>query len=267
MPDYSTDGYCAAPGPYVDGIRVWCRYEVGHAGPHSWTKLADRLVFHIRAGITGEEVLEKAARGDHLALVYFRTHRETPEYCLFVAAVAAALQAMHHPFAVVDGVAAEGDTAHVTNAVDFAVGADDDADVQSILDALRAQGFEARIAERSKGRMSAAQLDWGDDDVRLLFASTGIEREIVNDARDAEVTGVGRLRLARVEDLLAVKIVRIAATRPRDRADAHVLLMQNPELRLGDVSERLALITSRGFHREQDLAAKLQFLLRDRKPA
>jgi hypothetical protein len=49
--------------------------------------------------------------------------------------------------------------------------------------------------------------------------------------------------------------------RLQDRIDAERLLLCNPDMDLERVRSNLSLITSRGYHREQDLAAKLESLL------
>jgi hypothetical protein len=96
--------------------------------------------------------------------------------------------------------------------------------------------------------------------VDLLSASTGIEREIVDGASvfpDGFAAGVP---VASSADLLAMKVLSLRPARLQDRIDAQNLLaIGKPDLAL--VQERLALITQRGYARDQDLGAKLDALL------
>jgi hypothetical protein len=99
--------------------------------------------------------------------------------------------------------------------------------------------------------------------VDLLFASSGIEPEVVAAATDIELPDVGPIRVARAEDLLALKVLSMRETRLQDRIDAQHLIEFVRDIDLERVRTSLALITARGYHREQDLAAKLARLLED----
>src|SRR6185295_10165980 len=100
MPDKS-DGYCGAPGPVVDGIRIWCRFEVGHAGKHSWAGAARNAFAIGGGGITHAEVVARASQGHPAALAMFDTQRADHAYFLFVGALCAALDRAAQPYAVV----------------------------------------------------------------------------------------------------------------------------------------------------------------------
>lgn len=97
--------------------------------------------------------------------------------------------------------------------------------------------------------------------VDLLAASSGIESEIVGAAGRVSVEGAGELPVATAEDLLACKVLSMSDRRPQDLIDARGLVLANPEIDLELVRRRLALIRTRGFHREQDLDSKLDTLL------
>jgi hypothetical protein len=61
--------------------------------------------------------------------------------------------------------------------------------------------------------------------------------------------------------LLAMKILSMTDIRLQDRLDAQRLLQLVPNLDLDVVRDHLARITQRGFHRDQDLVAKLESVL------
>ena len=97
----------------------------------------------------------------------------------------------------------------------------------------------------------------------LLFASSGIEKEIVDGATPIELGAAGTIPVASAEGLLAMKILSMTDTRLQDRIDAQRLLEFTPVLDMPRVREHLAQITERGYAREQDLEAKLSLVLRD----
>lgn len=97
--------------------------------------------------------------------------------------------------------------------------------------------------------------------VDLLFATSGIETEVVGNATTVSLVGVAELPVVQAEELLAMKILSMTEERLQDRIDAKNLLAFNPELNLARVHELLRLITERGFHRNQDLETKLRGLL------
>jgi hypothetical protein len=63
--------------------------------------------------------------------------------------------------------------------------------------------------------------------------------------------------VAQAEELVATKVLSMGDRRLQDRIDAIKLLEINPGLDLDRVRADLRLIEERGFHRHQDLAAKL----------
>lgn len=96
----------------------------------------------------------------------------------------------------------------------------------------------------------------------LLFASSGIEREVVADADPIELLPGLTLRVARLAHLIALKVLsRDDQQRPQDLVDLRALLrMATPD----DVSRArgaLAVITARGYHRGRNLLSVLEALL------
>lgn len=95
----------------------------------------------------------------------------------------------------------------------------------------------------------------------LLFASSGIEDEVVARATVVDMGSSGHLPVASAEELLALKVLSMTDARLQDRLDALRLLEFVPEIDLARVRSHLDRITERGFHREQALQAKLDGLL------
>ena len=62
---------------------------------------------------------------------------------------------------------------------------------------------------------------------------------------------------------MPMKVLSMTDRRLQDRIDAQRLVAVRSDIRLDIVRSRLELITLRGFHRNQDLSAKLDSLLRN----
>jgi hypothetical protein len=84
---------------------------------------------------------------------------------------------------------------------------------------------------------------------------------LVSRATDVDIEGAGPIPVARAEELLALKVLSMTEKRPQDGLDAEALLAMNPGLDVAAVRDLLARIVARGFHRGQDLGAKLDALL------
>lgn len=88
----------------------------------------------------------------------------------------------------------------------------------------------------------------------LLFASSGIEPEVVERATVIEVFPSIELPVARVSELLALKVLaRDDERRPQDTIDIRALLQEATASDLEATKTALALIVERGFHRKRDL--------------
>ena len=96
--------------------------------------------------------------------------------------------------------------------------------------------------------------------VDLLFASCGIEEEIVAAASPIDLPGVGQIPVASSEHLVAMKVLSSTPDRPLDATDLVGILAAGP-VDLGVVRGALERITRAGYHRGQDLPAKLQELV------
>ncbi len=187
----------------------------------------------------------------------------SPESAL--ALVAAELLRRGQPFALVGGLAVSirGEV-RFTRDVDLAIVVASDAQTEALVRDLAPAGYSvlALVEQEERHRLATVRLRSPNGIViDLLAASAGIEREVVERAGPIAIEGAGTIPVARAEELLALKILSMTDARPNDRSDALSLLAVNPELDLHVVRDLLARITERGFHRNQDLAAKLAGLL------
>ena len=154
-----------------------------------------------------------------------------------------------------------------TRDVDVAVDVRDDAQTEALARDLRVAGYHviALVEHEDAKRLATVRLRSPSGiTVDLLTASSGIEAEIVARSSLVSIEGIGDLPVAAVEELLAMKVLSMTDRRLQDRIDAMKLLDVNQGLDVQRVRDDLALIEQRGFHRRQDLAAKLQPLLATR---
>jgi hypothetical protein len=188
---------------------------------------------------------------------------------ILVAAIAH-LEKEHRASALIGGLAVSARSEpRFTRDVDLAVVVADDREAEATLRALVAQGYRlvASVEHDLLGRLSTARLlPPGSPPegaiVDLLFASSGIEDEIVRAAESTEIMKGVRVPLARIGHLLALKVLaRDDARRPQDIADIRALLTVADGREIDRAREALALVSQRGFARGRDLEAELDALL------
>lgn len=179
--------------------------------------------------------------------------------------IVAALRDRERVIAVVGGLAVSARTEpRFTRHVDIAVAVTDDTDAELLVRDLASAGYRpiATVEHEARKRLSTVRLLSPEGvTVDLLFASSGIEAEIAARATPVELPSAGLVPVAIAEDLLAMKILSMRDTRLQDRIDAQRLVEFVADLDLVKVREMLALVTERGFHREQNLESKLVSVL------
>ena len=155
-----------------------------------------------------------------------------------------------------------------TRDVDLAVALKSDAQAEGLIRDLQAQGYRivTLLEQEDLGRIATVRLTTPDGDhgiiLDLLFASSGIEPEIVERATKIEVFPNITLPVARLSDLLALKILaHDEDRRPQDALDIRALLQEASDIDIDQTREALILITNRGYHRDQDLLEKFAQLL------
>lgn len=174
------------------------------------------------------------------------------------------LLARRRSYALVGGLAlAARAEPRFTRDVDLAVGVADEADAEGLVWELRRLGYRpiATVAHETLKRLATVRLGSPEGPVvDLLFASSGIEPEVIARATPVDVMEVGSVLVTRAEELLSMKVLSMSKRRRQDRVDA-LSLLEMADVDLHAVRQNLALIAERGFHRDQDLLAKLQGLL------
>ncbi len=174
-----------------------------------------------------------------------------------------AVRALGRRFAMIGGLATSlrGEP-RTTRDVDLAIASEDDADAEAFVRDLAARGYRvvAILEQEATGRLATVRLVSPVDGVTvvdLMFASCGIEPEIVAAASNVELAGTS-IPLAQRGHLVAMKLLsRDDRTRPQDAAD---LVALRARLEPADVELARAacrLIEERRANRGRDLGAAL----------
>ena len=156
-----------------------------------------------------------------------------------------------------------------TRDVDLAVAVQDDAVAELLIRRLTERGYRlvATVEQKVAARLATARLlPPGESEegmiVDLLFASSGIEPEIVDEALDVDIGGSTPVRVARAGHLVALKLLsQDPATRPQDALDLHALKSVLDAEETRRAREACELIVRRGFHRGRDLENLLKDFL------
>ena len=175
-----------------------------------------------------------------------------------------------HPMALVGGLAVSARVEpRMTRDVDLAVAVADDHTAEALLrDLMTSQYTIAGVVEQTttKRLATARLIPPGDDSgtvVDLLFASAGIEPEIVHRAEPLEILAGVIVPVACIGDLLAMKILaRNDQSRPQDAGDIQGLLHAATPQDLDLARDSLRMIDVRGFGRGRDLITLLDEAVR-----
>ena len=176
----------------------------------------------------------------------------------------------HIPFALIGGLAVSVRTEpRFTRDADLAVALGTDAEAEALISRLRSRGhgIEAIVEQEAAGRLATVRLTRSSDSaapvVDLLFASSGIESEVVADADEIELLPHFTIRVATVGHLIALKVLsRDDEDRPQDIVDLVRLNEVATATDRARVRELVELIERRGYHRNRPLREQLDDLLR-----
>lgn len=183
---------------------------------------------------------------------------------------AESLDAARLRWAVVGGLAvsvrAEPRT---TRDVDLAVAVDDDAAAEAVLYKLQVRGFKviSVVEQTARDRLATARLRSSDLKTRgvfidLLFASSGIESELVSAAEEIEIVPGLSVPVARTGHLLAMKVLaRNDRDRPQDLDDIRALLREASSADVDEGRGAVRLIEQRGYARSRNLSEEFEQLL------
>src|SRR3954462_4293539 len=161
-------------------------------------------------------------------------------------------------FALIGGLAVSVRTEpRFTRDADLAVAVADDAETETLIDRLRVSGYGIGtvLGQQAVGRLLTVRLlptDRPDAQpvVDLLFASSGIEPEIVRNAEPLEVLPSVIVPVARTAHLLALKLLsRNDTERPQDVIDLRALLRVATPDDIAGARDCAAMIEARGYQR------------------
>ena len=155
-----------------------------------------------------------------------------------------------------------------TRDADLAVALASDAEAERLIHRLRERDYriEAVVEQQAVGRLATVRLTRARVPqapvVDLLFASSGIEPEVVAEAEPIDLLPNLRMSIARTGHLIALKVLsRDDKTRPQDLVDLRALLRIAPRDELARARQALTLIAARGYHRGRDLLADMDRLV------
>jgi hypothetical protein len=141
---------------------------------------------------------------------------------------------------------------------------DGDPEAERVVFALLERNYQvvASIEHESAGRLATVRLVPSDEDTTtavldLLFASSGIEPEIVEAADDLEALPSVHAPVASTGHLIALKLLSVDEQRPYDLGDLHALLAASMDDDLQAARQAVHLITERGYNRGRDLTKAL----------
>jgi predicted nucleotidyltransferase len=187
--------------------------------------------------------------------------------------IAADLSAEGKRWALVGGLAVGARAEpRTTRDVDLAVAVADDSEAEKLVHRLQRRGYLVTfvLEQEATGRLATVRLQPPNTlpegvVVDLLFASSGIEQEVVNAADDLEIVPGLQVPVARVGHLLALKLLaRNDRARPQDYSDLRALLAESREEDVAEARDALDLIEARGYQRGRSLRPLFEDFLRNR---
>ena len=183
--------------------------------------------------------------------------------------VCADLKRLERGHALVGGLAVSVRTEpRFTRDADVAVSVTDDSQAEALVRELQVLGYGVAtiVEQEATHRLATVRLiPPGERErgvvVDLLFASSGIEPEIVASAQIVEVMPGLSVPVARAGHLIALKILaRDDERRPQDHSDLVALQARADEATWDLARGALRLVTERGFNRGRDLLSALDQL-------
>lgn len=179
------------------------------------------------------------------------------------------LDGLGFSWAVVGGLAVSARTQpRFTRDVDLAVSVKGDADAERIVHGFQQHGYRvfAVVEQQATQRLSAIRLVPKGESAEgvvldLMFASSGIEPDVVTTADKLELFPNLHVAVATVGYLIALKLLSADPhDRPQDVVDLAALRRRADHVQLAMAKTAVGLIESRGFNRHRDLKAALDNL-------
>ncbi len=185
-------------------------------------------------------------------------------------AIAEELAREEQGWALIGGLAVSAHTEpRTTRDVDIATSVANDEAAESLIFALKSRGYSilAVLEQNATSRLATVRLAPPDEVAKgtlvdLLFASSGIEPEIVAESEPLEILPGTVIPVARVGHLIALKLLaRDDRQRPQDWDDLRALLAEAKPPDLARAREAVRLIERRGFDRGRNLVGALEEIL------
>jgi hypothetical protein len=161
--------------------------------------------------------------------------------------------------------------ARFTRDVDWAVAVQGDAEAEAIVHGLVESGYVVvmTVEQDETKRLATVRLLPPGESLRgvvadLLFASSGIEPELVAEADAVEILPGLVVPVAKVGHLIALKILSASLSRPQDAADLRALATVAAPADLELAKQALALIEARRFARGKRLLEEFGRLVAER---
>jgi predicted nucleotidyltransferase len=186
-----------------------------------------------------------------------------------------ALERLSFKWAMVGGLAVSARSEpRFTRDVDLAVAVADDREAEALIRELQPMGYGILVVleQEISGRLATVRFQPPGSEqhgviLDLLFASSGIEPEIVRTASLIEVFPDMELPVAGVGELLALKVLaRDDERRPQDAIDIRALLRGATEADYAVARRSLEIIMERGYHRNRDLLAEFEKARQEQGP-
>jgi predicted nucleotidyltransferase len=182
--------------------------------------------------------------------------------------VAGALSAAGQRFAVVGGLAVSARAEpRFTRDVDLAVAVRDDSEAEALVHYLVNAGYSvlATMEQDATKRLATVRLLPPGESTNgvvadLLFASSGVEPDLVAAAERIEILPGLTIPVALVGHLMALKVLAAAPERPQDLADLRALAAVADTADLELARQALASIEARGFARGKRLLEEFERL-------
>lgn len=179
----------------------------------------------------------------------------------------ALLEESRRRWALVGGLAVSARAQpRITRDVDLAVAVANDEDAERLVHAFTAAGHRAVIAveQQALGRLASVRMAAREASlfVDLLFASSGIEPEVVAAAEVLEIAAGLFVPVAQAGHLVALKVLSRDESRPQDELDLKSLLPVLDDSERARARAAARLIQERGFARGKALVEELEALLK-----
>lgn len=179
------------------------------------------------------------------------------------------LGSLNRRWALVGGLAVSARVEpRFTRDLDLALSVDGDRDAEALCAHFLRLGYRvlALVEQEAVGRLATARLIPPNESeegviLDLLFASSGIEPEVVASSSVLSFSEALRVPVACIGHLLALKLLAESPERPQDTMDLQSLLRKATPSDIAVARDAVSLIQQRGFHRNKNLGKDLDALL------